>query len=244
MILPVHDNVLCNFLGLCHYIDINDKSLISTWADLPDSASVGFRNKDSEIRQLATNRLDLVDRTLLYACFRSSKLYGVDFILSDLRGADFGRAHIYYSNFSNAELHGVNFGDTKLYDVDLAGAKLHYANLRGAELHGVDFGGAELHGANLSGSKLSDSKNEHVLGMQKCVKPASSRSEPDGGTTTSGSSDTKLHGADLRFAKLHGANLERAELYGADLRNAKLHGANLRNAKLNLITLEPKQSLG
>ena len=268
MILPVHNNVLCNFLGLCHYIDINDKSLISTWVDLPDSASVGFRNKDSEIRQLATNRLDLVDRTLLYACFRSSKLYGVDFILSDLRGADFGRAHIYYSNFSNAELHGVNFGDTKLYDVDLAGAKLHYANLRGAELHGVDFGGAELHGANLSGQKPSDSKNEHILGMQKCVKPAynrsksyaynrsksyaynrsesyaSNRSESYKGHLTPSDSDTKLHGADLRFAKLHGANLERAELYGADLRNAKLHGANLRYAKLNGADLRYAQLYG
>ena len=230
---PAHA-VLCNFLELCRYIDVNKELLTNTWVELPDYVFVELRDKDSESKQLSTNRLDLADRTLRYACFRSSTLYGVDFISSDLRGADFGSAYIYHSDFSRAKLHGVNFIDAKLDGIDLASAKLHYTNLSGAELRGVDFRGAELHGANLSKSK-SKSKSEGILSMRKCVKPAASedRIEPDRKVTYRGTNDTKLHGADFRFAELHDVNLEGAELYGSDLRNAKLRGVNLKNAKLN-----------
>lgn len=180
---------------------------------------------DTGTKRIHAERLDLAERELRYACFRSAELYHVDLRSADLRGADFGSAEIHNSNFSKAKLHGAIFTDAKLKNgTDIGGAKLHRANLSGAKLSGAKLEGAELYGANLSKSK--------EIGTNKCVLRSTLDDDPVLIHSENDTENTILHGADLRFARLHGANLEGAELHGADLSYARLHGANLEGAEL------------
>ena len=225
-----YDSILCNrFSLLCRYIDVNGKLLINTWVELPD--------KDTETKKIYVNKLDLAERNLRYACFRSAKLHHVDFRSADLRGADFGSAEVHSSDFRGAKLHGANFADMKLKngtDSDFGRAELHGTNFSGAKLHNANFSGAKLHGAN-----LSNSEEAAAFGTKECVasknppeiiKP---RTELHLEDILEDKSNTKLHGADFRFAELHGADLRNAELHGANLTGAELHGADLRNAELH-----------
>ena len=218
------DSILCNRLDLfCRYIDVDDGLLINTLVELPD--------KDTETKKVYVNKFDLAERNLRYASFRSAKLHHVNLRAADLRGADFGSAEVHSSNFAQAKLHGANFVDTKLKNVtDFGEAKLHGTNLSGAELRNANFSGAELHGAN-----LSNSDGAAVFGTEECVgsSEASKRPSESNGLNLGIKSNTKLHGADLRFAELRGANLACAELRGANLLGAELHGANLAGAKLH-----------
>ena len=224
--------VLCDWLDVsCRYhIDVNGELLANPGIVLPD---------DTGTKRVHAERLDLAERKLRYACFRSTELHHVDLRSADLSGADFGSAKIYNSNLSNAELHDAIFADATLNSVDIAKAKLHGANLSGAELRNADIAGAELYGANLS--------NTQGIGTKGCV-PSDDENTGDEDTGSYNKSNTILHGADLRFAKLrdanlegaelHGANLSFADLHGANLRGAELYGANLRNANLHGVDLE------
>ena len=217
------------------YIDVNNKPLTNTEIELP---------YDTGTKRIHTERLDLAERELRYACFRSAKLYHVDLRFADLRGADFGYAEIHNSDLSQAQLHSAIFTDAKLKGIDIGGAKLHSANLSGAELSSADIRGAELHGANLSNFKGIGSTKGCVLYDGRFGNASTGEKKSDD-TILNGADlrfarlyganlkGAKLNGADLRFAKLHGANLKGAELYGANLRNAELYGANLEDVKLD-----------
>ena len=230
--------VLCDWLDIScgYYIDVNGELLANPGIEVPDDAGT---------KRVHAERLDLAERELRYACFRSAELHHVDLRSADLRGADFGSAKIQNSsNLSKAKLHGVNFTDAKLNGIDISKAKLHSANLSGAELRNANISGAELYGANLS--------NTQGIGTKGCVpsddEDTDDEDTDDEDTGSYNKSNTILHGADLRFAKLRGVNLEGAELHGANLsfaklwgvnlRGAELYGADLRNAKLYGVNLE------
>ena len=216
------DYILCNWSDwFCRYIDVNNELLIDILVELPD--------KDIETKKIYVNKLDLAERNLRYACFRSAELHHVDLRSADLRGADFGSAEVHSSDFRGAKLHGANFVDMKLKNgTDFGNAELHGTNLSGAELHNADFRGAKLHGAN-----LSNSEEAAAFGTKECVESSKSSKKPSNGLNSEVKSNTILHGADFRFAELHGANLAGAELHGANLEGAKLHGANLAGAELH-----------
>ena len=212
------DFILCGFLNIsyCRYIDVNGELLANLGIELPD---------DTGTKKAHAEPLDLAERELRYACFRSAKLHHLDLRSADLRGADFGSAKIYNSNLSKAKLHDANFIDAELNGIDISLAKLRSANLSGAELRDADIRGAELYYTN-----LSDMKGPNTKG---CVPHEGYKLRSKDKITEENKGNTKLHGADLRFAKLHGADLKNADLHGADLRYAELHGADLEGAKLH-----------
>lgn len=106
-----------------------------------------------ETQSLGGKRADLSDVDFLH-----SNLVG-----ANLQGANLENADMRYANLTDANLYGANLTDAKLIGANLTDANLFCANLQGADftnakLQGADFRGADLCHTIFNGTILEKKK--------------------------------------------------------------------------------------
>ena len=142
-------------------------------------------------RDELTRNLDMSQAELCVAYAPKSKLAGVWFRHSDLRGAILDGADLTGAGLVSADLTGAHLPEAKLVNSNLKDATLNKADLCGAKLSGADLQGAKLEDTNLSGADLRAAKNltekqlaqacgsdktllPHGWGIENCAKKAGS----------------------------------------------------------------------
>ena len=127
---------------------------------------------------------------------------GVTLTGASLRGVSLNRADLRGADLAGADLTEADLTDSHLIGADLRGATLEHATLGGAELVGADLRSASLRWVDLRSASLS------VSALGDCRAGVEDASE------------TRLHGADLRWSNLIDVDLSGVALDGADLRGA------------------------
>ncbi len=182
----------------------------------------------------------------------------LDFVGTNLEGADFTDANIRDADMRNANLKNANLSNTLVSIEKLEGANIEGAVLAGAQLSGSHFvDDHELHKANLTlarGMKEFFEKLNPKLDMKKhqLVYWGSPRTQKDTNPCLEIDSsyinikDKDYSGINLSYSCLKGAtfknvNLNKATLYDAILTDANLDGTSLTGAKYSCDTALPKQ---
>jgi len=200
------DLALCPALHWgCRYLTVDHRTLVGhVWTSRAITDLRAEPRGDLKKSLAAIEGIFLRARTLRFAKFDESRVYGADMIRADLSHATFSEAdlsgaNLFGANLSRADLSWANLSRADLLQADLTGVSLFKANLSGAPLVGANLSGKNLSWANLSRASLSKAN---------------------------------LSGAQLFQANLSGADLSWANLSGAILVKANLSGANLAEATI------------
>jgi hypothetical protein len=164
------DFVLCPALRWgCRYLVVDHRTLVGhVWNTQAVAVLRGSEaNQNYEMARANLNEalagiegVFLRGRTLRFADFDESRLYGADLISADLSGATLNQAQLQKirgqtARLIRANLEGANLLEADLSNGDLSGARLSAANLSGAILSGAILSGAILRGTILSEADLS-----------------------------------------------------------------------------------------
>jgi uncharacterized protein YjbI with pentapeptide repeats len=95
---------------------------------------------------------------LAYLDLSGSRLLLMDFVCTNLQGADLRKSNLLFANFWNADLQGADLQGADLKRANLQDADLQDADLQDADLQGADLKNANIENANLRGAKGANLK--------------------------------------------------------------------------------------